>query len=273
MKKSLILFLALIFLTPSLAFSDIFTFKAGLFFPRAQSDLWTIEFDQMTFDRTNYTTTNFGFAYEYFLTREVSVVLGIDSYSKNKVGSYLDIIGYTDLYVPALDQFLDFAFPDDYINEDFFPTHIFNVSITPIQLSLKLTPMGRTGKFIPYVGGGVGLYLWNVRLNGDWIDFDDEWYYNESTGDIHDDNPVAGEDSIYTVWSDDAWENNRISFGYHAFGGIMVPFTKRMTFEVEFKYNVAKGNFRTDPNRIAFEGFEAFDLSAYQISLGMNYWF
>ncbi|GAI19158.1 unnamed protein product, partial [marine sediment metagenome] len=78
---------------------------------------------------------------------------------------------------------------------------------------------------------------------------------------------------IYPITTVDAWENNRVSFGYHAFGGVMVPFTKRMTFEVEFKYNVAKGNFRTDPDRIAFEGFEPFDLSAYQITLGMNYWF
>jgi len=270
MKKSLILFLALIFLTPSLAFSDIFTFKAGLFIPQAQSDLWTIEFDQMSFSKNNYTTTNFGFAYEYFLTREASLVIGVDSYSKNKSGTYLGLIGYANLvYIPAEDLLLDFAFPDDYKNEDFLPNHAFNVSITPIQLSLKLTPLGRTGKFIPYVGGGVGLYLWNVRLNGDWIDFDDEWYYNEVTEEIHDDNPVAGEDiSIYPVWFDDAWESNKISFGYHVFGGIMVPFTKRMTFEVEFKYNRAQGELKE-----AFEGFEAFDLSAYQISLGVNYWF
>jgi opacity protein-like surface antigen len=253
MKKSLILFLALIFLTQSLAFSNIFTFKTGLFIPRAQSDLWTTEFENMSFSKTNYTTTNFSFAYEYFLTREVSVVLGIDSFSKNKVGSYVDYVG-----IELVDG--DFAFPTDYV-EDFFPTHIFNVSITPIQLSLKLTPMGRTGKFIPYVGGGVGLYLWNVRLNGDLVDFEDAWVY------------VPDNIDIYSITTVDAWENNRISFGYHAFGGIMVPFTKRMTFEVEFKYNVAKGNFRTDPDRIAFEGFEAFDLSAYQITLGMNYWF
>jgi len=253
MKKSLILFLALIFLTPSFAFSNIFTFKAGLFIPRAQSDLWTTEFENMSFSKTNYTTTNFSFAYEYFLTREVSVVLGIDSFSKNKVGSYVDYVG-----IELVEG--DFAFPIDYM-EDFFPTHIFNVSITPIQLSLKLTPMGRKGKFIPYVGGGVGLYLWNVRLNGDLVDFDDAYIY------------IPDGIDIYPIITVDAWENNRISFGYHAFGGIMVPFTKRMTFEVEFKYNVAKGNFRTDPDRIAFEGFEAFDLSAYQISLGLNYWF
>ncbi|TEU06364.1 MAG: hypothetical protein E3I52_04630 [Candidatus Aminicenantes bacterium] len=248
MKKSLILFLALIFLTQSLAFSNIFTFKAGLFIPRAQSDLWTTEFENMSFSKTNYTTTNFSFAYEYFLTREVSVVLGIDSYSKNKVGSYVDYVG-----IVLVDG--DFAFPNDYM-EDFFPTHIFNISITPIQLSLKLTPMGRTGKFIPYVGGGVGLYLWNVRLNGDLVDFDDVWVY------------VPDDIDIYPITTVDAWESNRISFGYHAFGGIMVPFTKRMTFEVEFKYNRAQGELKE-----AFEGFEPFDLSAYQISLGMNYWF
>ncbi len=247
MKKTLILFLAVIFLTPSLAFSGIFTFKAGLFIPRAKSDLWTTEFDQMTFEKTNYTTTNFGFAYEYFLTREVSVVLGVDSYSKNKIGTYVDFVG-----IELAEG--DFAFPTDYL-EDFFPAHVFNVSITPIQLSAKFTPIGRKGRLIPYVGGGVGLYLWNVRLNGDMIDFDDVWVY------------VPDDIDIYPIISVDVWENSRVSFGYHAFGGVMVPFTKRMTFEVEFKYNRAQGELKD------FQGFEPFDLSAYQISLGLNYWF
>ncbi len=253
MKKSLILFLALFFLIPSFALSNIFTFKVGLFIPRAQSDLWIEEFKNMSFSKTNYTTTNFNFAYEYFLTREVSVLLGVDSYSKNKVGSYVDYVGIE--FVEG-----DFAFPTDY--EEFFPTfpaqHSFNVSITPIQLSLKLTPMGRKGKFIPYVGGGVGLYLWNVRLNGALVDFDPDnvWVY-EPDG-IY----------IYPITTENAWERNRISFGYHAFGGIMVPFTKRMTFEVEFKYNRAQGELKE-----AFLDFMAFDLSAYQISLGINYWF
>jgi len=252
MKKSLILFFALILLAPSLVFSNIFSFKAGMFFPRAQSDLWTMEFDQMDFNRNNYQTTNFGFAYEYFLTREMSLVIGVDSYSKNKVGTYVDYVG-----ISLVDG--DFAFPiEDYV-EDFFPAHSFNVSITPIQLSLKLTPMGRKGKFIPYIGGGVGLYLWNVRLNGDKVDFDDVWVYVPDNIYVY---------AIKSVFPPDGVEDNRISFGYHAFGGIMVPFTRRMTFEVEFKYNRAQGELKE-----AFEGFELFDLSGYQISLGLNYWF
>ncbi len=249
MRKSLILFLALIFLTPTLGFSRIFTFKAGIFVPRAQSDLWITEFDQMSFTKNNYITTNFGFAYEYFLTREVSLVIGVDSYSKNKLGSYNDYIG-----ISLVEG--DFAFPIEDYQGDFFPNHAFNVTITPIQLSLKLSPMGRTGKIIPYVGGGVGLYLWNVRLNGYFIDFDDVYIYIPDNIDIFPIDPV------------DAWENNRLSFGYHAFGGVMVPFTRRMTVEVEFKYNRADGQLKE-----AFIGFEPFDLTSYQVSLGLNYWF
>lgn len=257
MKKSLILFLTLIFLTPSLVFSGVFTFKAGLFIPRAKSDLWKTEFENMSFNKTNYQTTNFGFSYEYFLTREMSLAISVDSYTKNKSGNYKDYVGIS--FVDG-----DFAFPNDYEGE-FIPYHSFNVSITPIQVSLKLTPMGRRGKLIPYLGGGAGLYLWSVRIYGDLIDFSDEWLYYDPD--------LDADISVFPIELVDAREDNRITIGYHAFVGIMFPVARRITFEAEFKYNIVKGNFRTDPERIAFEGFERFDLSGYQISLGLNYWF
>jgi len=273
MKKSLILFLASFLLAPSLVFSGTFTLKAGMFFPIAQSDLWTTEFDQMDFQRNNYQTTNLGFAYEYFLTRKMSIVLGVDAYSKNKSGSYIDYVSYIGrIDDPDFIDFRDVAFPDDYEGE-YIPRHSFNVSITPIQFSLKLTPMGRKGKIIPYVGGGVGLFFWSVRLQGDRIDFADEWYYNEVADEFNTD-PVSSEDIlVYPVDLVAVQEDNRITIGYHAFAGIMVPFTRNMTLEVEFKYNVAEGKFpENDPLR-GFHGFEPFDLSGYQISLGLNYWF
>lgn len=259
MKRKLILLTALFLLVPGLVFSDTVSFKVGYFIPRAQSDLWEIELEQMTFNKSNFQNTNFSFAYEYFLAKQISVVIGIDSYSKNKVGNYLDIVG---IYGSSLGVDTDFAFPDDY-EPDFSPAHLFSVSITPIQLSLKLTPMGRQDKIIPYVGGGVGLYIWTVRLQGDMVDFDDEWYYED---------PDLGDVAIYPIWNTDARAENRIAFGYHVFGGIMIPFARRITLDVEFKYNVAKGNFSDDPES-GFQGFEAFDLGGYQISAGINYWF
>jgi len=257
MKKIVIFFLALVLLTPSFAFPGMFTFKAGLFIPRAQSDLWDDEFLYMDFTKANYQTTNFGFAYEYFLTRQLSLVIGVDSYNKNKGGSWVDYVGRADLYYdPDLRDWLDFAYPKDYVDYDFIPYHSFNVSITPIQVSFKLTPLGRRGKFIPYIGGGVGLYIWSVRIQGDWIDLNDEWW------DLDEDIP------IYPIYLSNTRDDNKISTGFHAFLGIMFPVARRITFEVEFKYNQAQGKLE------AFQDFlEPFDLSAYQISLGLNYWF
>jgi opacity protein-like surface antigen len=273
MKKSVLVFLALVLLTPSLAFSEIVTIKIGFFIPNAKSDLWDIEFENMDFGRSHYFSSNFCFTYEYFATKQLSFTLGIDPYYKNKAGDYTGLIGYAALYVSDLDEVYDFAFPDDYISEDFIPRHNFNVSITPIQFSMKLYPMGRQGKIMPYIGGGVGLYIWYVKIQGDLIDFNDEMYYNEVTGDVHKYNPVPGEDiSIYPVYFADLQETSRFTIGYHAFAGIMVPVAQRFSFEAEFKYNYAKGNFRTGDDA-EFIGFEAFDMGGYQISLGLNYWF
>lgn len=248
MKKTLILLTALILFIPSIVFSDIVSFKVGYFIPKANSDLWEIEFENMDFTKSSFQNTNFGFGYEYFLSREISIVLNISSYNKNKPGAYNDYVGYSDYDG-------DWAYPEDFEGE-FVPSHTFSVSITPIQISLKLTPMGRRAKIIPYVGGGVGVYMWNARLYGDMIDFDDPWIDEDWNVEIYPIDPV------------DAREENRISIGYHGFGGIMIPVANRISLEAEFRYNFLKPILKE-----GFEGFEPFDLSGYQISIGLNYWF
>ena len=40
---------------------------------------------------------------------------------------------------------------------DYTPAHNLRVSVTPIQFSLKIAPLGRRAKIIPYVGAGVGV--------------------------------------------------------------------------------------------------------------------
>lgn len=255
MKKKLALFVAAILLIPAFSFSNIFTFKAGLFIPRAKSDLWQYEFDNMDFTKTNYQNTNFGFAYEYFFSREISFVLGIDGYNRNKMGiykSYIKRVGVLDnrRYWYALES-----------GEGDSLVHVFNVSITPIQLSVKLTPMGRGRKLIPYVGGGVGVYLWSLTRSGDLVDFsmEDEYF-----------DPKLEENIMgFAVFNDDSRETSKLSIGYHAFVGFMYAFANRITFDAEFKYNFAEGKLEAG----SFQSYAPFDLSGYQISLGINYWF
>ena len=250
MKKHLVLVALLILLTPCLAFSDMVTFGIGYFFPRANSDLWDTEFENMSFTQSNFNNSIFGFTYEYFFSNQLSLTLSIDGYSQKKIGFYRDFVGIS--FTEG-----DFAFPTDFEGE-FDISHVFDVSITPIQLSLKLAPMGRRGRFIPYIGGGAGVYLWNVRLQGDIVDFDDVWVYED----------VDFETDIFPVVQADAREDNKVSLGFHGFGGIMVPVANRISVDGQFKFNFLKGELSE-----GFEGFEDFDLSGYQITIGLNYWF
>jgi len=259
MKKSLAILAAVLILAPSLAFCNAFSLRAGYFFPRAQhgtdhpDSLWTIELDNMSFKKSDFTNSIMGLSYEYFLTRELSLVFGLDTYERIKAGYYKDWVGY---------EFDDgnFAFPLEYYEGDFDVSHSFTVSLLPIQFSLKVLPLGRRTKIIPYLGAGVGVYIWGVRLRGDMIDFSDEYIYED---------PDLGDVSVYPIQPTQADETTRFSFGYHWFGGLQVPIANRLTLEAEFKQHlVNKGKF-TD----AFEGFEDFDLSGFQVTVGINDWF
>lgn len=250
MKKILIL-LFVFLLGTAFAFADVVTFKVAYFVPRAKSDLWEIEFENMDFTKSRFHSTSLSFSYEYFVNRQISFLIGIDTYSRKKVGTYIDFVGL------SFDEG-DFAFDRDFgFQGDFAISHVFGVSITPIQVSVKLAPMGRRNRFIPYIGGGAGIYLWNVRLQGDLIDFDDIWEYEDPEY-IYE---------IYGIYAADIRDENKITFGFHAFGGFMYPVGRQMSIDAEFKYNVATGNLEQ------FLEFEPFDLSGYQISVGLSYWF
>jgi opacity protein-like surface antigen len=259
MKKRLTLAAVAVFAIAGSLLADTISFKLSYVIPRMKSDFWNIEFDEnMSFTRSNFQDTSFGVAYEYFLTRELSLVFGVDTYGKSKGGFYRDWVGYT------LDD-QDWAFPSDYEGE-FSLSHSLYTSVTPLQVSLKVLPLGRRGRIIPYAGVGAGLYLWSLRMQGDMVDFNDEYVYED---------PEFGDVPVYPVYIVDAWEGRgfgRIAFGWQAFGGVMIPVANRLTLDLEFKSTFAKGKFSTGAEA-NFEGFAPLDLGALHVSLGINYWF
>jgi hypothetical protein len=257
MKKHIVAGLIILLAASGIGMANTLNVRLNYFLPRAQANpnsLWGIEFENMSFKRSQFQEAYFGFGYEYFLSPNFGLLFEVDPYSKSRSASYTGYVGY------YLDEG-DFAFPNDY-QGDFVPGHSLSLSITPIQLSLKIAPFGRRGKIIPYIGGGVGLYLWSVRMRGDLIDFSDEYYYED---------PDYGDIPVYPIYPIDAWEGDnfgKVAFGWQGFGGFMLPIANRLTLDFGVKYTVAKGKF-TD----AFLGFEDFDLGGFHIMLGMNYWF
>ena len=142
MKKTLVLLTVLVLSLPALVFSDSFIFRIGYFMPKAPRDLlanpdslWAIEFDQMNFGIEDFRRAMYGIGYEKFLTKQLSIALTVDTYGRDKLGVYHEDewVGYT-LDVEGTD--MDFAFPGDIYYGDFLIGHAFNVTITPIQLSV-----------------------------------------------------------------------------------------------------------------------------------------
>lgn len=43
--------------------------------------------------------------------------------------------------------------------------------IVPMTATVRILPLGRSGVFQPYVGGGLGIYNWRYSETGDFIDF------------------------------------------------------------------------------------------------------
>jgi hypothetical protein len=176
MKRALVpLALMLLALTAVPAAADLASLRLSFNIPSMRSDFWTTEFDQMTLSRQGFQEASFGLSYELFLSRHFSLVLGVDTFSRHKGGFYRDYVAY------SFDNG-EFAFPNSFYG-DYVPSHKVRYSVTPIQLSIKLTPLGRTAGLIPYLGAGVGLYFFNLRREGDLIDFsDDSFVYVDSLG-------------------------------------------------------------------------------------------
>jgi hypothetical protein len=45
--------------------------------------------------------------------------------------------------------------------------------VVPISATIRILPLGRRSAFQPYVGGGVGVFLWRYAETGDFVDFSD----------------------------------------------------------------------------------------------------
>ncbi len=254
MKKTIIALVALLIAGSVLpAAANTVTVRFSFNLPTMKSDFWTTDFANMNYNRNNFQDTSFGIDYEIFLTRELSLMFSFDTFSKSKSGVYKNYVGY------QLDSG-DFAFPISF-QGDFTPGHSLRYTVTPLQASIKITPLGRRVKIIPYIGGGVGLYLYSLRMTGDLVDFSDPFVYSE-TG-----YPDVAVFPIYSVDAREGENFGRIAFGYQLFGGLQVPIGSRLTLAGEFKYSSAKSKMNN------FVGFQPLDLGNLQMSLGIAYWF
>lgn len=254
MKKRFAVAMLVFVLAAGAASANILTFRAGYFVPRLTGDFWDIEFDNMTYKKTSFQDATMGLNFELFLSRNFSLLLGLDVFRKNKAALYRDWVGLETNLGP-------YAFPAEEFRGQFQVKHSITVAYAPLQASFKWAPLGRRGTLIPYVGGGVNAMIWNVRMDGMLIDFNSPELFED----------FYGQATVYPVYEVYARESDglgRVSFGWQAFGGLMIPVGTRMTADVGAQYFSAPAEFKE-----AFVDFQPFTIGGFQIYLGINYWF
>lgn len=90
------------------------------------------------------------------------------------LGEYLEAgasIGYSRRTVPSV--YRDFTFDDGF---EIFQE--MRLRIVPVTGTVRFLPLGRSGGFQPYVGGGVSLLNWRYSETGEFVDFTDDSIFN-----------------------------------------------------------------------------------------------
>jgi hypothetical protein len=192
--------------------------------------------DSDVFDQNDRETT--------FETNDLASFAGTIGYD-HFLGDYVNLGGSVSFQYADTDVAdVDFEFEN---GSPIFRT--ISLQMIPLEANIRFLPTGRDASIIPYFGGGVGLYLWEYEEIGDFV-------INRNS-----DNPeiISG-----TAFSDGA------DPGFHVEGGVYIPFGRSVAFAAEGKYWKAEGDL--DPE--GFDpAFEPIDLSGFQISGGVSFWF
>ena len=183
--------------------------------PRANSDIYTFNEEQLTLDSGSFTSGLFGMDFGWSLNNRVDVVFGFEYSSSSPVSEFRDFVD--EFGAPITQQ-----------------TRLRQVPLTA-SVRFNLIERGRSvGSYawiantaVPYVGGGGGIQWWRYEQFGDFVDFAD-----------------------FTIFTDhfltQGWEPV-----VHVFGGVDVSLSPRFVLNFEARYGWANGQMA--PAFVGFE--------------------
>jgi len=208
------------------AHSDSIYVLGSYFIPKGNSDVYRQNRIETTFEVQDLNTVGGTFGYDHFL------------------GDFISIGGSASFYrSDTTVSDVDFEFEN---GQPIFRD--IRLEIVPLELNLRLLPAGRNAVIIPYVGGGIGAYMWEYEEFGDFV-----------IDRFTDPSIITG--SAFSDGTD---------FGYHVEGGVQIPVSRSATITGEVKYFSVEGDLDIegfDPS------FEPIDLSAVTYSAGISFWF
>jgi len=183
-----------------------FALKFGVLLPRADSDIYTFNAEQLTLDLGSYNAPLFGMDVGVTINSRIDVVIGFEYSSTSPVSEFRDFV---DEFDSAITQ----------------QTRLRQAPLTA-SLRVNLVERGRSvGSYawvpttaVPYVGAGGGITWWRYEQFGDFVDFTDFTIFEE-------------------FFLTEGWAPS-----LHVFGGADFTMSPRFIINLEGRYNWAEGN-------------------------------
>ena len=204
--------------------------RVGWLSNRSGSDWYDFVTDQLTIDRKNFNGPGIGTDLGITISARLDVMVGFDYSQSTTASEYRRFVDNNRLPIEQ-------------------STLQRGANITG-GLKFALTERGREvgrlawvpRKVVPYVGAGGGAMWFQVRQNGDFVDYVDL--------------------SVFT----DVFESSGWAPTAHAFGGVDVRVLRRAYVTFDARYTWASGNLGPD-----WIDFDPIDLSGLRLSAGFNF--
>jgi opacity protein-like surface antigen len=208
------------------------TLRAGGFFPKAESNLFTDDSDLYTrvgsgdalppgIAKSDWAGVTGGIAYFSRVAPNVELGVSVDGYSRRLDTSYRK---YTRPDGSEVQQTL-------------------RLRMVPIGLSVRIVPTSRRARVAPYLEFGGDAISYKYEEFGDFIDFQD------------DSHPILS----------DSFVSNGFGFGFHVAAGLKVPINPDFSIVGEGRYQHAKDDQMGDDFRN-----NSIDLSGWSATVGFN---
>ena len=194
-------------------------FRLGRFSPRMESALWTDNIVTFTVDEGDFDGFIGGVEVAIELSDYLDLAFGVETSSSTAFTMYRDFVR------------------DDgtEIVQDL------SLRTTPVTAGVRVLPLGKLHRVLPYVAGGAGFYFYEYREEGEFIDF--------STFDIF----------------GDFFIDRGLAYGGYIAAGAEVSLNRLAFLFGEYRRHWAQGTHGGD-----FRSFGRFDLTANEVSFGVN---
>lgn len=212
----------------------VVTLFGGLALANAGSDLFEFTTDELTLDRSDFASADFGGDFAFRVGQQFDLVFAMSSASSRERSEFRDWVDGDDQPIEQVTKF----------------------QRVPVSLSLRFHPLERgrqvgsfawiPARFDPWIGAGVGRMKYSFRQAGDFIDFETD-----------PDNPIVFTDDFRS----EGWANL-----LQASAGAGWSMTPRLQLTGELKYVHSSAELDGD-----FVGFDRLDLSGLATTLGLSF--